>query len=297
MRWTFRNIPDQTSKIAIVTGANTGIGYETSRALALKGAHVILACRHRERGEAAANRIRAEHPAGTVEFAALDLSSLDSIRNFAAAIRSRPLVVDILINNAGIMIPDQGTTSDGFELQIGINHLGHFALTGLVLESMRDSLDGRVVTLSSLAHRTGRIAFDSFTGKTGYNGFRGYRQSKLANLLFALEFHRRLRSGPLSVHSLAAHPGITHTELVRHKRVFNAIAKLTGMSAQQGALPTLFAATAPEAGGGEYYGPDGFHEMRGYPALARVMPQARDPEVASRLWSLSEDLTGVRFRL
>ena len=297
MNWTLEKIPDQGGRIAVVTGANTGIGYEMARALALEGARVILACRSRKRGAAALESILREKPGCEAAFEQLDLAGMDSVRDFAARIRSRGSPIDLLINNAGVMVPPRTTTAEGFELQLGVNHLGHFLLTGLLLERMANSPRSRIVTVSSLAHQAGRIDFASFRAQNGYKAFREYRQSKLANLVFALELDRRLVASRYRFRSMAAHPGITRTELGRHMRLFDAFAWVVGMTPRQGALPVLYAATAPEAAGGEYYGPDGFHEMKGYPARARIMPQARDPETARRLWAVSEELTGVRFPL
>lgn len=289
--------PDQTGRIAIVTGSNSGIGFEAARTLAHSGACVILACRNPRRAQAAVGRISRERPAGSAVAESLDLSRLASIHAFAERIRKQELTLDLLINNAGIMMPPRSRTTDGFELQIGVNHLGHFALTGLLLDSLRNSPGTRIVTVSSLAHQAGRLDFESFRGEKPYRAFREYRQSKLANLMFALELDRRLRRSTYGSSSLAAHPGLTKTELVSHKAGYNAIAWLVGMKAELGALPILFAATDPSARGGEYYGPGGFQETRGRPARARVMPSAEDRPSAARLWAVSEELTGVRYGL
>ena len=223
MRWTFDNIPEQSGRTAIVTGANAGIGYAAARALAMKGARVIMACRNRERGEAAVARVAAEQPAGSVELAIIDLASLESVRAFADSFEANGSGVDngrldLLVNNAGVMIPPQSKTADGFELQIGVNFLGHFALTGLLLDVLARTDDSRVVTLSSLAHRGGRIDFDSFWGARHYKPWREYQQSKLACLMFALELQQRLHARGFQVSSLAAHPGGTKTDLQRHNR-------------------------------------------------------------------------------
>ena len=297
MKWTRDRIPDQSGRLAVVTGANSGIGYETARALALRGAHVILACRNAARGEAAATRIREGAGQDTAVAETLDLANRDSIRGFADRIRDRELSIDLLINNAGVMIPPLESTVDGFELQIGTNHLGHFLLTGLLLDSIRNAPEARVVTVSSIAHRHGQIdfesfRFDSFGASRPYNPFREYRQSKLANLMFAIELDRRLVASTYGFRSVAAHPGVARTDLVRHRKIFDAAALLIGMSSEQGALPTLYAATDSEARGGGYYGPDGFQEMWGYPTEARIMPQATDPEVTAKLWQVSEEVTG-----
>lgn len=295
MKWKFDNIPDQTKKTAIVTGANSGIGYETARALARKGARVILACRSRERGTAAVERIAAEQPAGSVELSILDLSDLSSVRSFASKFVEASETLDLLINNAGVMFPPQGQTADGFELQIGVNFLGHFALTGLLLETLERTPGSRVVTLSSVAHRVGRIDFDSFRGLDHYKPWREYAQSKLACLMFSLELQRRLEEQGSSVRSLAAHPGGTKTDLQRHSGLFNVLTKLIGMRPSQGALPTLYAATEPSARGGEYIGPHGTSEAWGYPAAAKVARRAQDPDVSRQLWESAEQLTGVSY--
>jgi NAD(P)-dependent dehydrogenase (short-subunit alcohol dehydrogenase family) len=226
----------------------------------------------------------------------LDLGSLDSVRAFARRMSASREPIDLLINNAGLMVPPGGRTSDGFELQIGVNHLGHFALTGLLFDTMRDATTTRIVTVSSIAHQAGRIDFDSFTGRKPYRAFREYRQSKLANLLFTMELERRLSGGGRLVRSVGAHPGVTRTSLVRHRTLFHLIGLAIGTGARTGAQPVIYAATAPEVSGGEYFGPKGIFEMRGAPAPARIAPRARDSDLARRLWETSEELTGVRFR-
>ncbi len=295
MKWKFDNIPDQTDRVAIVTGANAGIGFAAAKALAHKGARVVLACRNEAKGNAAVERIRADSPRGTVELMPLDLADLASVRAFAAAFAKSHDRLDLLINNAGVMIPPESKTEDGFELQIGVNFLGHFALTGLLLDRLEATPGARVVTLSSLAHRGGRIDFDSFRGPDNYKAWRAYQQSKLACLMFTLELQRRLESTGSSVQSLAAHPGGTKTDLQRHNGVLSALTALVCMNADQGALPTLYAATDETASGGDYIGPHGMAETRGYPAPARIANRARDPEVSAQLWAVAEDYTGVRY--
>ncbi|GMV38706.1 MAG: short-chain dehydrogenase [Myxococcales bacterium] len=293
MKWTADQIPDQTGRTAIVTGANAGIGYETARALAHRGARVILACRSRERGEAAVARIRGE--GAEVELALLDLASLASVRAFAQAFLESGAALHLLINNAGVMIPPASKTEDGFELQIGVNYLGHHALTGLLLSRLLETPGARVVTVSSLAHRQGRIDLGSFHGERPYKGWREYCQSKLACLVFTLELQRRLEASGAGVISVAAHPGGTKTDLQRHNKLLDVFTTIAAMSAPKGALPTLYAATAPDVAGGAYFGPRGPYELIGYPAPAHIARRAQDAEVARALWETAEKLTGVRY--
>ncbi|HEU0023894.1 MAG TPA: oxidoreductase [Thermoleophilaceae bacterium] len=300
-QWTAESIPDQSGRTAIVTGANSGLGLITARELGRAGAHVVLACRNLEKGKAAVAGIKAEVPGAELELEELDLSSLDSVRGFATRFRGSHDGLDLLINNAGVMATPRRQTSDGFELQFGTNHLGHFALTGLLIGAIEGRPDGRVVTLSSTAHRTGRIAFDNLGGERRYFRWRAYGQSKLANLLFALELDRRLRTAGSSVKSLAAHPGYAATNL-QHAGppgIDSAIMRvsnwLVAQSEEMGALPQLYAATAPGLEGGTYVGPDGFAEQRGHPEPVSPSRAARDEDVARRLWEVSEEMTGVRF--
>ncbi len=284
----------------MVTGANSGLGLATARELAGAGARVVMACRNLEKGEAAKRDIEAATPGAALELEQLDLSSLDSVRAFAERFSGG---LDLLINNAGVMAPPRGRTADGFELQFGTNHLGHFALTGLLIGAMEGREDARVVTLSSTAHKTGRIAFDNLGGERHYFRWRAYGQSKLANLLFALELERRLRAAGSNVKSMAAHPGYAATNLQFAApplvdqlvmRVGNAV---IAQSEEMGALPTLYAATAPGVAGGTYVGPDGLLEQRGHPKPVSPNRAARDEDVARRLWEVSEEMTGVRFEL
>lgn len=295
MRWTEDRVPDQTGRTAIVTGANAGLGYETALALGRKGARVVLACRSEDRGRLALDALRARVPEGRFELSLLDLSDLSSVRTFAERTLSDHDRLDLLINNAGVMIPPLTRTTDGFELQIGVNFLGHFALTGLLLDRIEATPGSRVVTLSSVAHRGARIDFDSFTGDRPYRPVRAYQQSKLACLMHALELHERLRARGSRVRSLGAHPGGTRTELQRHNRAVHALTRVLAMDGAQGALPTLFAATEPSARGGDYIGPSGLFEMRGYPTRAKIDARARDAGVRARLWDEAETLTGVSY--
>lgn len=296
--WTFDSIPDQTGRVAIVTGANTGIGYETARALANKGARVVLACRDMQKGGAAAARIQAENPAGSAVAQALDLADLDAVRAFAERFVSEHGRLDLLINNAGVMVPPESQTRQGFELQFGTNHLGHFALTAHLLPLLRRTAGSRVVVVSSGMHHIGQIAFDDLDfKKRGYSAWRAYGQSKLANLLFALELQRRLQAAGAKTLVTAAHPGWTATDLQRNAGLTQRLNPYLAMKPADGALPTLRAATDPGATAGEYFGPSRFFEMNGPPVRARFNKKAQDTAVAARLWSTSESLTGVRFDL
>jgi NAD(P)-dependent dehydrogenase (short-subunit alcohol dehydrogenase family) len=299
--WTVNDMPDQTGRTAVVTGANTGLGFDTARALAARGASVVLAVRSVDKGEEAAARIITTHPGADVSIQRLDLSSLDSVRTAASELRGERDRIDLLINNAGLMYPPRGTTADGFELQFGTNHLGHFALTGLLLDRLLTTAGSRVVTVSSIGHRIrARIDFDDLQSERSYNRVAAYGQSKLANLMFTYELQRRLAAAGSSTIALAAHPGVSSTDLVRNSpRLLRVGSALFGwfvaQSAEQGALPTLRAATDPAALGGQYYGPDGFRELRGRPVVVDSSKQSHDAELQRRLWTVSEKLTGVRF--
>lgn len=303
-KWTAADIPDQTGRRAIVTGANSGLGFETALALAAHGAQVTLAVRDTGKGEAAAEQIRARAPQASLEVQRLDLADLSSIDEFAWLWREgHPEGLDLLINNAGIMAIPRRETADGFEMQLGTNHLGHFALTGRLLEAIRP--DGRIVTVSSQAHRMGRMDFDDLMGERKYGAWRTYGQSKLANLLFMRGLAKRLERAGSSVASVAAHPGYasTHLQAVAPEmrgqgwmtKVMGGLNKVMAQSAAMGALPTLYAATVPAIRSGDYVGPDGFGEQRGHPKLVGMNESARDDAAANRLWTVSEDLTGVRY--
>jgi NAD(P)-dependent dehydrogenase (short-subunit alcohol dehydrogenase family) len=302
--WSSEQIPDQSGRTAIVTGANSGLGLSTARELARHGAHVVLACRDTAKGEAAAASIEREVPGAKVELAPLDLASLASVEAFAMSFRAAHADgLDLLINNAGVMAPPRRETADGFELQLGTNLLGHFALTGRLIGLMRGREDARVVTLSSNAHKMGRIDFDDLQSERRYRRWSAYGQSKLADLMFALELDRRLRAAGWSVKSVAAHPGYAATNLqtaappLMDRLVMRFTNLLVAQSADAGALPTLFAATAPGLEGGSYVGPDGIGEFRGAPKVTRTSRSARDEQAAARLWDVAEQLTSVRFEL
>ncbi len=301
--WSSDDIPDQGGRTAVVTGANSGLGLVTARELARRGARVIMAVRSTDKGETAAGEIRRVAQQADVDVRPLDLGSLESIQAFANDLDLDAGKLDLLINNAGIMMTPQQTTHDGFELQLGTNHLGHFALTGLLLDMVQSAPQGRVVTLSSIEHKSGHIDFGDLQSENGYAPRKAYRQSKLANALFGVELDRRLRAAGSPAISVLAHPGYTATNLQSTgptgvmKRLMSVSNRLVAQGADKGALPTLYAATAPGVDGGDYYGPDGFMEMRGHPTHVDVIPEAKDPEVARRLWEVSEELTGVRYPL
>ncbi|MEK6276672.1 MAG: oxidoreductase [Actinomycetota bacterium] len=301
-KWTAADIPDQSGRIAVVTGANSGLGLATARELARAGAEVIVACRNTESGASAVEEIRAAAPQAKAEVAELDLADLASVRDFAARFGSRGEGLDLLVNNAGVMAPPYRETVDGFESQIGTNHLGHFALTGLLLDALLARPEPRVVTVSSGAHRTAQVNFDDLNGEHGYRRWRAYGQSKLANLLFCFELDRRAREAGVALRSVAAHPGWAATNLqsagpsALHERLVLAIGnRLIAQSAEMGALPSLYAATMPDLPGGSYVGPDGMMEGRGHPTVVKARDTAYDEDVARRLWETSEELTGVRF--
>jgi NAD(P)-dependent dehydrogenase (short-subunit alcohol dehydrogenase family) len=301
--WTAERIPDQHARLAVVTGANSGLGLATARELARAGARVLLACRNVEKGEGACGEIEGAVPGPRLELEELDLASLDSVRSFAERFRAAHDGLDLLINNAGVMATPRRRTADGFELQFGTNHLGHFALTGLLIGAMEGRDDARVVTLSSAVHRMGHIAFGNLGGDRRYFRWRAYGQSKLANLLFALELDRRLRAAGSTVKSLAAHPGWAATNLqyagppAFDRAVAHVGNRVWAQSAEMGALPTLYAATEPGLEGGTFCGPDGFLEQRGHPKRVSPSGAARDEETARRLWEVSEEMTGVRYEL
>jgi NAD(P)-dependent dehydrogenase (short-subunit alcohol dehydrogenase family) len=298
-KWTAADIPDQTGRVAVITGANTGLGYETAAALAEHGAHVVLAVRNLDKGKDAAARITAETPQADVALQELDLTSLESIRAAADQLRAEHDRIDLLINNAGVMWTPKSTTKDGFELQFGTNHLGHFAFTGLLLDRLLPGAGSRVVTVSSSGHRIrAAIHFDDLQWERSYSRVGAYGQSKLANLLFTYELQRRLAPHGTTI-AVAAHPGGSRTELTRNlPALFDRVTPLIEplfQEADRGALPTLRAATDPGVLGGQYFGPDGFAELRGYPKLVASSEKSHDADVQRRLWAVSEELTGVVY--
>ena len=297
MAWTERDVPSQTGRVAVVTGANSGIGLETARVLARKGAQVVLAVRDRARGEAARAEIVRRDPQADAAVRPLDLASLESVKAFADGFAAEHDRLDLLINNAGLMMPPFGRTADGFEQQFGVNHLGHFALTGRLLPLLLPVAGARVVTVSSVMHRYRRLDFDNLNAENGYSPLTAYGYSKLANLLFMRELQRRCRRGPDSLRSTAAHPGATRTHLQRHSARVRWAMKVPFLSQAPaaGARPTLYAATAGDVAGGDCFGPGGPFELTGPPAPAYMNRHARDDAAARRLWALSERLTGVVF--
>ncbi|MEN0135174.1 MAG: oxidoreductase [Rhodococcus sp. (in: high G+C Gram-positive bacteria)] len=288
-KWTASDIVDQSGRTFVVTGANSGLGEVAARALGKAGAHVVLACRNTNKGEVVARSI-----GDNAEVRRLDLSDLASVREFAAGVEA----VDVLVNNAGVMAVPQRKTADGFEMQIGTNHLGHFALTGLLLDKITD----RVATMSSAAHQAGTIHLDDLNWEhRKYNRWSAYGQSKLANLLFTYELQRRLAAAGSSVKAVAAHPGYASTNLQAHTESVQDTLMAVGnrifaQSAEMGTLPMLFAATAPDVIGGSYIGPDGLFEQRGHPKVVGSNKKSRDEQTAKALWSLSENLTGVEYK-
>lgn len=299
-KWTTDSIPSQAGRTALVTGANSGLGLITARELARAGARVLMTSRDEQRGQAALAKVREAVPAATVELERLDLASLESVRALAGRI-DEPL--DLLVNNAGVMATPRTRTADGFELQFGTNHLGHFALTALLQGRLEGREGARVVTLSSGAHKLGHIAFDNLGGERNYFRWSAYAQSKLANLVFAMELDRRLRAAGSALESLAAHPGYAHTNLQTSgppgldALVMAPLNRFYAQSDEMGALPSLYAATEPGLVGGTYVGPDGLGEMRGHPTEVKPLPIARDEDLGRRLWEVSEEMTGVRFEL
>lgn len=301
--WTINNIPDLSGKVIIVTGANSGIGFEAARAFALKGATTILACRNDDKAREALSKIITESPDARAEIMCLDLASLDSIHEFAEAFKARFDRLDVLLNNAGIMMVPYRKTDDGFESQMGTNHLGHFALTGLLIEILEKTPGSRVVNISSGGHRMGSMDFDNLLyeqGK-GYSPTAAYGRSKLSNLLFTYELERRIEANGRNPIAVAAHPGLSVTHLADHfagghiKGLIHFFYQFIAQNAAMGALPGIRAAVDPDVKGGQYYGPDGPRESQGYPILVQSNEVSHDEEDAKRLWKVSEELTGVRY--
>lgn len=304
-KWTFNNIPGLSGKTIIVTGGNSGLGYESVKAFALKGAEVILACRTIEKGEKARAEIMKLNPKGSIDVMKIDLADLSSVKNFAEAFKQKYSKLDVLLNNAGIMGSLVAKTKDGFEAQLGTNHLGHFALTGLLLERIKSTPNSRVVNVASLAHRQGVIDFDDLMYEHGrpYKEFKAYGQSKLANLLFTYELQRYFEKNNINSIAVAAHPGGSNTRLANHlesnwflKRIVSPLARGAMMSAAKGALSQIRASVDPRVEGGDYYGAKGlFGEMYGYPELVRSIPSSHNLDDAKKLWEVSEKLTGVKY--
>jgi len=311
-KWTAEQIPPQTGKTALVTGANSGIGYQAALELARHGAHVLLGCRSMAKGKEALARLLKAAPGASAEVVELDMASLASIRSFAASFAARGASpashagLDILVNNAGVMaLPTRELTVDGFERQFGTNHLGHFVLTGLLIPELLKAHAPRVVTVASLAHRNGKIEWDNLQSEREYKPRPAYNASKLANLLFALELERLSKAAGSKLVSIPVHPGVSKTSIFANSlggskpslliRLIVPVAELVMQSDAAGALPTLYAATSPDAKGGEYIGPDGFMAIKGSPTVEQPKPQALDEATAKKLWTVSEELTGVVY--
>ena len=304
-QWTVADMPNLSGKNVVVTGANSGVGYEAARAFAEKGAHVVFACRSRERAEEAVAELSKQNPKVSVEIAILDLADMASVHNFAQQYNASHGRLDILVNNAGVMAIPYRETADGFEMQFGTNHLGHFALTGLLLDGLLGTEGARVVTVSSGLHRSGKLNFEDLQGTQRYDKRAAYSQSKLANLLFAYELQRKLAGAGQEAISVGAHPGYSATNLQHvgpnmeesaiQRGIMTVANSLFAQSSEMGALPTLYAATAPDVNGCDYIGPGGFMNMRGYPVKERSSDASYDEADARRLWSVSEELTGVRY--
>jgi NAD(P)-dependent dehydrogenase (short-subunit alcohol dehydrogenase family) len=302
--WTTSDLPRLDGTLAVVTGANSGLGLITARELAAHGAEVVMACRDEARARVALDAVRAAAPDAAVRTASLDLADLASVERFAAELESEAGHLDLLVNNAGVMATPRRETADGFELQLGTNHLGHFALTGRLLGLLEAAPAPRVVTVSSTAHKMGRMRFDDLMSERRYRRWEAYGQSKLANLLFAFELQRRAQAAGSALLSVAAHPGYAATNLQfvgpsmrssgLEERVYGLANRILAQSDEQGALPLLYAATM-DVPPGCFVGPDGFQEMRGHPALVEARPAAHDEAAAARLWDASEQLTGVRY--
>lgn len=303
-KWTADQMPSQAGKTILVTGANSGIGFAAAREFARHGAHVLLGARSRGKGEEALRRIERDVPAAKAEVVTLDVASLSSVRSFAEAFLSRSAPLDVLVNNAGVMaLAQRELTADGFERQFGTNHLGHFALTGLLLPALQRAPEARIVTVASLAHRNGRMDWNNLQSERDYKPWNAYNNSKLANILFARELQRRASTAGLPLRSIPVHPGISRTNIFENgpgtgnlkAAILRVLSPLLTQDEAMGALPTEYAATAPEAMGGQYVGPDGFGEFRGFPRVVQPRPQALDDAAGEKLWQVSEELTGVRY--
>lgn len=295
-KWTEKDIPNQEGKVAIVTGSNTGIGFDTARMLAENDAKVILAVRTISKGEDAAERIREKYADADLKVMELDLADLESVENFAENFKKELSKLDLLINNAGVMIPPYTKTKDGFELQFGTNHLGHFALTAHLLDILKNTEHSRVINVASLAHNRGELDFDDLNWENrSYTAWRAYGDSKLANLYFTYELQRKFEEYNYDAIAVAAHPGGTSTDLARHSFFMNIFAGLLGQSSEMGALPTVRAAVDETLKGSDYIGPDGFGEFYGYPIKVDSNDLSKDEMLAKRLWNVSEEMTGVKY--
>ncbi|PZR27872.1 MAG: short-chain dehydrogenase [Citrobacter freundii] len=297
--WTKNDMPDQSGKTVMITGANTGIGFETALAFYEKGAYVVLACRNKENAITAAEKIRGHEGTGQLKIGILDLSDLAAVKQYAEDFLQQHSRLDVLINNAGVMVPPASKTADGFELQFGVNFIGHFALTGHLYPLLNATPGSRVVNVSSMAYLRGAIDFENLYSEKSYEPMREYAQSKLANILFTLELQRRIDAGKGQVMSIAAQPGANRTELARYMPAADyeaAVARVGDlMEPWQGALPSLMAATSPDAAGGDFYSPDQDGGYRGYPAKFEIAPHGADLKVAGKLWQFAEEVTGIKY--
>lgn len=300
MNFDINSIPSQKGRVVIVTGANIGLGFETTRALAQKGATVVMACRTEEKALKAKAEILKEFPNADLHFIALDLSSLTSVREFANLFRAQFQQLDLLINNAGVMIPPYQKTQDGFELQLGTNYLSHFLLTSLLLDLLEKTEGSRIVSLASIAHKKGKIHFDDLQFEKQYSRMKAYQQSKLACLIFAIELDRKLKANGYKTLSVAAHPGVSTTNLTQYipswlLTLSTPILNTMSHAPREGAQPQLYAALGNDIVGGDYTGPKGFQEMKGIPVKTKGMPHAYDKQTAQKLWDISLELTGATF--
>jgi NAD(P)-dependent dehydrogenase (short-subunit alcohol dehydrogenase family) len=296
--WNSNNIPDQKGKVVIVTGSSSGIGFETAKVLADKNAEVIIAVRNIEKGNSAKSKILNENETANVSVMQIDLSDLSSVQSFVNEFKTNFLRLDLLINNAGVMVPPYSKTKDGFELQMGTNHFGHFALTLGLIELLDQTKDSRIVNVSSMAHKYGNINFDDLNWeKRKYKAMRAYGDSKIANLYFTFELQKRLGKMGSKIKVTAAHPGWTATDLQRHSGLFSFLNQFFAMEGWQGALPTLRAAIDPIANGGDYFGPDGFQEWKGFPVQVGSNDLSKDTKIALKLWEVSEELTKQKLNL
>lgn len=297
-KWNSTDMPDQKGRVAVVTGSSSGIGYEAARALAVKNAMVVIAVRNLKKGNDAAEKIKAGHRSADIKVMELDLADLSSVRRFAEKFTSDYSRLDLLINNAGVMVPPYSKTSDGFELQFGTNHLGHFALTGLLLDMIIKTPGSRIVNVSSGAHKFGDLNFEDLNWETrSYKKARAYGDSKIANIYFTYELQKKLRDAGYETLVAAAHPGWTATELQRHAGLFRFLNNFLAQGIEMGALPTLYAAVGPDVEEGDYFGPSGLGEMRGYPKKVESNGLSHDKEIAARLWRVSEELTETKYPL
>jgi NAD(P)-dependent dehydrogenase (short-subunit alcohol dehydrogenase family) len=295
-KWDGNNIPNQKDRAAIITGSSSGIGYEAARVLTNKEAEVIIAVRNAQKGEAALQKIKEQNKNANVSVMILDLASLESVKKFAEEFNKKYSRLDLLINNAGVMIPPYSKTADGFELQMGTNHFGHFALTGLLMDLLLKTDNSRIVNISSAAHKYGRLDFEDLNWENRkYKAWNAYGDSKIASLYFTYELQRRLHKTGSRVLATAAHPGWTATNLQRHSGFFEFLNKFFAMNIEQGTLPTLRAAVDDEVKGGEFFGPDGWQERRGYPVKVKSNTLSQDSNTAKKLWDVSEELTGVKY--